>query len=81
MQECYAVKKKKLFKDMCFMELEKAFDRVEAIKRSGLRWMGHMLREDAEPVKRAWNLEVDGIRGKERPKITWKDTVKKESST
>ena len=35
---------------------------VEVIKRSGLRWMGHVLRrEDDEPVKRAWDLEVDGL--------------------
>ena len=35
---------------------------VEVIKRSGLRWMGHVLRrEDDELVKRAWDLEVDGV--------------------
>ena len=35
---------------------------VKVIKRSGLRWMGHVLRrEDDEPVKRAWDLEVDGL--------------------
>ena len=50
---------------------------VEVIKVSGLRWMGHMLRrKDDKPVKRAWGLEVDGIRGKRRRKITWKDMVK-----
>ena len=54
---------------------------MEVVKRSSLRWMGHVLRrEDDEPVKRAWDLEVDSIRGKGRPKITWKDMVKKESS-
>ena len=53
---------------------------VEVIKKSGLRWMGHVLRkEDNEPVKRAWDLEVDDIRGKGRPKIAWKDMVTKES--
>lgn len=41
--------------------------------------MGHLLRgEDDEPVQRAWGLEVDGIRGKGRPKTSWKDMVKRE---
>ena len=32
--------------------------------------MGHMLkREGNEPVKRAWDLEVDGIRGKEYQRL------------
>ena len=31
-------------------------------------------------MKRAWDLVVHGIRGKGRPKIAWKDMVKKESS-
>ena len=43
---------------------------VEVLKRSGLRWMGHVLRrEDNEPVITAWDQEVDGIRGKGRSKI------------
>ena len=43
--------------------------------------MGHVLRrEDDEPLKRAWDLEVDGTRGKGGPKISWKDVVEKESS-
>ena len=43
--------------------------------------MGHGLRrEDDEPGKRAWDLEVDGIEGKARSKIPWEDMVKRESS-
>ena len=43
--------------------------------------MGHVLRrEDDETVKRVWDLEVDGIRGKGKPNISWKDLMKKESS-
>ena len=46
-----------------------------------MRWMGHILRRKIdEPVKRAWDLDVDGIRGKGRTEITWKGIVKKESS-
>ena len=53
---------------------------VEVVKRSSLRWMGHVLRRDKdEPVKRVWNLEIAGKRERGRPKMTWKDMVKKES--
>lgn len=55
---------------------------VEGVQKSGLRCMGHELREeDDEPVKRVWDLEVDDIRGEGRPKISWKEMMKKESST
>ena len=30
-------------------------------------------------VKRVWNLEINGKREMGRPKMTWKDIVKKES--
>ena len=53
---------------------------VEVVKRSSLRWMGHVIRRDKdEPVKRVWNLEIAGKRERGRPKMTWKDMVKKES--
>ena len=53
---------------------------IFVVKRSSSRWMGHVLRRDKdEPVKRAWNLEIAGEREKGRPKMTWKDMVKKES--
>ena len=45
---------------------------VEVVKRSGLRWMGHVMRrgdDELAPVKRVWDLEVDGIRGKRRPRV------------
>ena len=53
---------------------------VEVVKRSSLRWMGYVLRRDTdEPVKRAWSLEFAGKREWGRPKMTWKDMVKRES--
>ena len=53
---------------------------VEVVKRSSLRWMGHVLRRDKdEPVKRVWNLDISGKRERGRPKMTWKDMAKKES--
>ena len=48
---------------------------VEVVKRSSLRWMGHVLRRDKdEPVKRVWKLLVREIKGE-----TEYDMVKKES--
>ena len=53
---------------------------VEVVKRSSLRWMGHVLKRDKdEPVKRAWSLEISGKIERGRPKMTWKDMVKRES--
>ncbi|XP_033110260.1 uncharacterized protein LOC117111447 [Anneissia japonica] len=53
----------------------------EVVMRSCLRWMGHVLRKDeGDPVKRAWHLEIKGRRVRGRPKVTWKDMVKKESA-
>ena len=37
-------------------------------------------RGDDEPVKRAWDLKVNGIREKGRPRISRTNVVKKESS-
>ena len=39
-----------------------------------------MLRKrDDEGVKRVWNLEVEGKRGRGRPKLSWKEVVMKAS--
>ena len=53
---------------------------LEVVKRNGLRWMGHVLRrEDNNPIKMAWQLDEDVVRGRGRPKMTWKDNIKKEA--
>ena len=53
---------------------------LEVVKRNGLRWMGHVLRrEDDNPIKMAWQLDEDVVRGRGRPKMTWKDNIKKEA--
>ncbi len=53
---------------------------VEVVRRCGLRWMGHVLRRNTEdPIRRAWNIEVDGRRGRGRPKMTWKEGVSREA--
>ena len=50
------------------------------VRRRGLRCMGHVLRrEDGDPIKMAWQLDEDVVRGRGRLKITWKDSIKKEA--
>ena len=53
---------------------------LEVVRRSGLRWLGHVLRrEDDDPIKMAWRLDKDVMRGRGRPKMTWKDIMKREA--
>ena len=55
-------------------------DSVLEVVRSGLRWLGHVLRrEDDDPIKIAWRLEEDVVRGRGRPKMAWKDNMKREA--
>ena len=47
------------------------------IKKSKLRWFGHVERKDDNDwVKRCIRWEVEGIRPRGRPKKTWWDCVK-----
>ena len=47
------------------------------IKKSRLRWFGHVERkDDNDYVKRCITWEVEGIRQRGRPKKTWWDCVK-----
>ena len=46
----------------------------DVVRRSRLRWLGHVLRKDEDDwVRRSMSLEVDGNRG--RPKLTWQNVV------
>jgi len=50
---------------------------VSLIKKSRLRWFGHVERKDDNDwVKRCITWEVEGIRPTGRPKKTWWDCVK-----
>ena len=52
---------------------------VETVRQGSMRWLGHVLRKnDDDCIKQAWNFEVEGNRGKGRPKLTWKDMMKKQ---
>src|SRR6266496_1083474 len=49
---------------------------VEIVKKDRLRWFGHVERKMAEDwISKYRELEVDGGRGKGRPKKTWKQCV------
>ena len=40
---------------------------IEVVRKSSLRWMGHVLRLEGDSgVRRAWSLEVDGETGRGR---------------
>ena len=46
---------------------------VEVMRQGSLRWLGHVVRkEDDDCVKQAWRFEVEGSRGRGRPRLTWK---------
>ena len=48
----------------------------DVVKRSRLRWLGHVLRKDEDDwVRKSMSLEVDGNRGRGRPKLTWQSVV------
>lgn len=51
----------------------------DVVKRSRLRWLGHVLRkDDGDWVKRSMSYEVEGVRGRGRPRMTWNQVVEKD---
>ena len=43
---------------------------IEVMKQGSSRWLGHVVRkEDDDCVKQGWRFEVDGSRGRGRPKL------------
>ena len=50
---------------------------MDVIRRGRLRWYGHVMRkQDEDWVKKYISMEVDGMKPRGRPKLTWMDTVK-----
>ena len=46
---------------------------VEVVRQESLRCLGHVVRKrDDDCVKQAWRFEVEGSRGRGRPRLTWK---------
>ena len=53
-----------------------------AIKSSGVRWYGHVLRrDDGHVLRKALEFEVKGKRKQGRPKKSWKTQIEKESKS
>ena len=51
----------------------------EVMARSRLRWLGHVLRKDENDwVKKCMDFEVEGTRGRGRPKMTWCEVIEKD---
>ncbi|KAK4324863.1 hypothetical protein Pmani_004513 [Petrolisthes manimaculis] len=49
-------------------------DVLESVKRNNLRWFGHIERIGSERlVKKVYESEVEGWRGRGRPRTRWKD--------
>ena len=49
---------------------------VEMVRQGSLRWLGHVVRkEDNDHVKQAWRFEVEGSRGRRRPRLPWKSMM------
>ena len=54
-------------------------DIVTLVRRSRLRWYGHVLRrEEGAGIKKVLEFEVEGVRGRGRPKMGWKEQVQKD---
>ena len=51
----------------------------DAVKRNRLRWLGHGLRKDDDDwVKKIMSFEVEGKRGRGRPRMTWSQVVERD---
>ena len=50
----------------------------EDVKRNKLRWLGHVLRKDHDWVKKIMSIEVEGKRGRGRPRIKWSHVVERD---
>ena len=48
----------------------------EVLRRSRLRWMGHVLRKDKDDlVRRSMEMVIEGKRDVGRPRMTWVKAV------
>ena len=47
------------------------------VREIRMRWHGHVVRmEEANPVKKVMNMEIEGTRPRGRPRKRWKDNVR-----
>ena len=51
---------------------------IEVVRPGSLRWLGHVVRKrDDDCVKQAWRFEVEGSRGRGKPRLIWKGMIEK----
>jgi hypothetical protein len=62
---------------MSMVELNE--DIVTLVRRSRLRWYGHVLRRSGEVgIRHALEFEVEGVTGRGRPRMGWREQVEKD---
>ena len=51
----------------------------EVVKRNRLRWLGHVLRkDDGDWMKKNMSYVVESVRGRGRPRMTWRHVVERD---
>ena len=51
----------------------------DVVKQNRLRWLGHVLRkDDGDWVKKNMSYEVEGVRGRGRPRTMWSHVVERD---
>ena len=74
---CEAIRSKKQRGVHGHVGIKESLDRIA--KASSMRWYGHVFRkEDENVIVKALKFEVNGSRGRGRPKQTWKKQVENE---
>ena len=49
---------------------------IKVVRQGGLGWLGHVVRkENNDCVKQVWSFEVEGSRGRGRPRLAWKSMI------
>ena len=82
---------RRMIRWMCGVSLKDKVSTVDLRKRVGveplsdvlrkgrLRWYGHVLRKDDDDwVKKVMTYEVNGVKGRGRPKFAWSHAVEKD---
>ena len=51
---------------------------IEKVKKARLRWYGHVMRSEEEPIRSIMERNIEGNRGRGTPKKRWLDCVKED---
>uniref|UniRef100_A0A8D8QY66 Endonuclease-reverse transcriptase n=1 Tax=Cacopsylla melanoneura TaxID=428564 RepID=A0A8D8QY66_9HEMI len=54
-------------------------DIIAKIRSRRMRWSGHILRRNSDSlIKSIWEADINGTRGRGRPRLRWKDQIRKD---